>query len=103
MFTVNPHIHKNSANVITWYHLDNERHWIPGAPTFENVTEGLSIETEMGHRRAVLRLSCDYWTELEKLAASGSHEELLEFHQKIYNLELPKKNVSLHKLHSTGN
>ena len=59
----------------------------------ENVRKGHeeSINDIMWRRKSILRLSCDYWSELLSVQATGTHDELLSFHSKIHNLTFPAK------------
>ena len=52
----------------------------------------------MRRRREILRLSCDYWDEMNLIRQKGTFDELFDFHTKIFNLSMPararpKKNI----------
>jgi len=48
----------------------------------------------MDRRNKILNLGCQYFSDLENLSEHGTLKEMLEFHTKIYNLDLPRKNES---------
>ena len=48
----------------------------------------------MDRRNKILNLGCQYFSDLEYLSEHGTLKQMLEFHTKIYNLGLPRKNQS---------
>ena len=52
----------------------------------------------MQKRNSIMKLSCDYLEDIETLRKNGSHDDLLQFHEKIFNLDLPPKNKTLKDL-----
>jgi len=48
----------------------------------------------MDRRNKILKLGCQYFSDLEYVSNHGTLKEMLELHTKIYNLDVPRKNQS---------
>ena len=66
------------------------------------IKDSETIDSVMEQRSAIMKLACDYFSEIEYLKKNGTHEELLKFHEKIYTQQLPKKNTSADQLKYSG-
>ena len=108
LYLVAPFAHLQSTNSITVFNITGIQNVTENVETNvkenvkqnlkENVTEMIienvneeSITDIMLRRKSILRLSCDYWPELLSVQATGTHDDLIAFHSKIYNLTLPAK------------